>query len=471
MAKRKVLKITPVLITLNVLVLIIIIAFYTTRLIKYYLEENGPFDEEKEILLVDEIKRKQSFLDETKGLVYDEKNNIYRYKGQVEDNYILYSGMLYRIIAIDNENNIRAVSEENVTLMYPGFDNGYEKSYVNKWLNKSEEEFSGIYEDTLVDSDDLLVDTYMCNDVINDISKITCNDLTNSKKITLLSLFDYKEAGGKSSYLNNGELYYFGSLNENNQEYFVNENGEIALNKKSSKAIYVKPVITFNSETVLLDGNGKKETPYIVEKHEINNLKDVYVNSVIKMGNLKYRVIDVKEDKVKLALIGVLKENEKDDNLNIAFGGSNSAYSSSNTVGSYLNKTFLDSLELKDSVISSDWYNGKLSLTSLDYKNAFKNKTNAKVGMLSLADMFVQEEKNVFTLLRGMEANNIINVINKDGNIFGDTISSKYNVRPAFYLNGDLIITKGKGTDEDPYELGVNDGKKEENEKGETKEE
>ena len=472
MAKRKVLKITPVLVTINLLVLIVIAAFYTTRLIKYYIKENGPFDEENEVLLAEEIKRKQSFLDETKGLVYDEKNNIFRYKGNIEDNYILYSGMLYRIIAIDNENNVRAVSEDNITLMYPGFDNGYEKSFVNKWLNKLEDnDKSGVYEKQLIGADDVLVNTYMCSDVIDDISAITCNDSNNSYKITLLSLFDYKEAGGKSSYLNNGQLYYFGSLNKSNQEYFVNEEGELALNKKSSKAVYVKPVITFNGETVLLDGNGKKDSPYIIEKHDVKNLSDVYISDIIKLNDLNYKVVEVNEDKVKLALVGVLKEKDKDENLSIAFGSS--AYSDSNTVGKYLNNTYYNTIDLKDSIVKSDWYNGKLKLTSLDYTNAYSSKTSAKIGMLTLADFYVQDEKNVFTLLRGMEASNIINVINKDGNIFGDTTSNKYNVRPAFYLKGDLVITKGKGTLDEPYELGVNDGKEEEDkkEKGETKEE
>ena len=71
MATKKVLKITPVLVTLNILVLLLIAGFYTTRLIKYYLKENGHKNTEEAVLLVDAIKKKQSFLDETKGLVLD----------------------------------------------------------------------------------------------------------------------------------------------------------------------------------------------------------------------------------------------------------------------------------------------------------------------------------------------------------------------------------------------------------------
>ena len=58
-----------------------------------------------------------------------------------------------------------------------------------------------------------------------------------------------------------------------------------------------------------------------------------------------------------------------------------------------------------------------------------------------------------------MEATNIINVINESGNLFADNITSKYNVRPAFYLKSDLKIVKGDGSKSSPYELGVNDEK------------
>ena len=97
MTKRR-LKIRPVLITLNVSLLIIIALFYTFRLVKYYLKENGHKDADTTTLLVDELIKKQSYVDQTKGLVHDKNANIYRYIGKVEDNYLEYSGILFRIV-------------------------------------------------------------------------------------------------------------------------------------------------------------------------------------------------------------------------------------------------------------------------------------------------------------------------------------------------------------------------------------
>ena len=144
MVKRR-LKIRPVLVTLNVLVLLIIVGFYSFRLVKSYLRENGKKKGNESVLLVDALIKKQSYVDLTKGLVYDEDEEVYRYLGDIKDNYLEYSGNLYRIISIDSEYNIKTISEKSITYMYSGLEKGYDDSYVNKWLNVSEEKNSGIF--------------------------------------------------------------------------------------------------------------------------------------------------------------------------------------------------------------------------------------------------------------------------------------------------------------------------------------
>ena len=485
MARRKVLKITPILIMLNVLILLFILGFYVTRLVKYYIEENGNIGEEDTtVLLADEVLKKQSMLDDTKGLVYDEKNNIYRYKGEVDDNYLLYSGMLYRIAVIDNEGNLRAVSENNVTMLYSGLEKGFKDSYVNKWLNKSESDNSGKYESVLFNSDELLSYTYTCLDQIDDLTNITCDEKNNDYKVTLMSLYDYRMAGGKASYLNNGETYSLMNNDGKNENYYVTTDGEIAVATKNSRISQIRPVITISSDAVLLDGNGKIDSPYIIEKHDVKTLKDTYVNNIVKMGDKTFKVIELNDDKVKLVATDVLKEKVKETDketkeekevekeMLMNFGGSSSAYVTYGySVGSYLNGTYLDSLELKDKVVESKWYIGKLSLNNLEYTGAYKDSVDADIGLLTIGDFYIQEKYNVLTLLRGMEASNMINVINKDGHIFADRISAKYYVRPAFYLDSSVNITSGSGTEKDPYVLGDNkDGEGKETESKENKE-
>ncbi len=455
MKKKRVLKITPVLITLNLLVLFAIGGFYLSRLIKYYKIENGETPEDTPIILVDEIKKKRSYLDDTKGLVLDEKTGKYIYKGEVDDNYIYYSGLYYRIMEVDENNNIKAISEENVTLMYPGFKNGYEESHINKWLNKSDKQYSGVFEDTLEMTEKFLVGTSFCSDSITDMENITCEEKNSDNKITLLSLYDYKLAGGKSSYLNNKTTFNLGTLNDENLSYYVNEEGDIALQQKDNRAIYVRPVLTFNADTVLLKGNGKKPTPYRIELKPIKSLADAYVGNYLKLNGENYRVVKKLEDKVLVVKSEIIKQDETPIVVN--FGGSNNIYTLGAGIGKYLNNTYLNTLELKDSVVTGEFYNGLLEVGNYDYALLKSSKVNAKVAMLTMGDMFINETNSVLTMLRGIEADNIVYSIDEDGNYFGDVLSAKYNVCPALYLKNDLLVNSGVGIVESPFEIGVND--------------
>lgn len=457
MTKRR-LKIRPVLITLNVSLLIIIALFYTFRLVKYYLKENGHKDADTTTLLVDELIKKQSYVDQTKGLVHDKNASIYRYIGKVEDNYLEYSGILFRIVGIDKENNIKAISDSNLTLMYSGLEKGFDKSYVYKWLNKSDEKYSGIFENNMDSTNKYLTNTYLCDDVVSDLKNINCEKNNNALKITLLSLYDYASAGGKESYLNNGESYYLSTIDDKNNNYFINTTGDVGLNKISSKIYGVRPVITIKNDVALMHGDGSKTSPYAVIEKTVSKLSDVNVSKYINYSGSTYRIISTGEN-VKVALSDNIKDGDK--YLEKTFGGKNNIYSTTKkTIGEYLNNTYYKSIKNNDLIVKSSYGIGGNTLDNLDYTAVYSKTNTFNIGMLTLGDMFISDTKNVLTMNRGIESNMIINVINKDGNVFGDLIASKYEVRPTMYLKGDIDIVSGDGSIDSPYELGVNNEEK-----------
>lgn len=457
MTKRR-LKIRPVLITLNVSLLIIIALFYTFRLVKYYLKENGHKDADTTTLLVDELIKKQSYVDQTKGLVHDKNASIYRYIGKVEDNYLEYSGILFRIVGIDKDNNIKAISDSNLTLMYSGLEKGFDKSYVYKWLNKSDEKYSGIFENNMDSTDKYLTNTYLCDDVVSDLKNINCEKNNNALKITLLSLYDYASAGGKESYLNNGESYYLSTIDDKNNNYFINTTGDVGLNKISSKIYGVRPVITIKNDVALMHGDGSKTSPYVVIEKTISKLSDVYISKYINYSGNTYRVISTGEN-VKIALSDNIKDGDK--YLEKTFGGKNNIYSTTKkTIGEYLNNTYYKSIKNNDLIVKSSYGIGSNTLDNLDYTAVYSKTNTFNIGMLTLGDMFISDTKNVLTMNRGIESSMIINVINKDGNVFGDLIASKYEVRPTMYLKGNINIVSGDGSIDSPYELGVNNEEK-----------
>lgn len=459
MARRKVLKVTPILVTLNVLVLLLIMCYYSFRLVKYYRLENGSVKENETILLAKEVLKKQSYVDLTQGLIHNEEDNTYTYIGDIKDNYLEYSGNIFRILGVDSSNNIRAVSEESLTLMYSGLEKGYNNSYINKWLNATDTKYSGIFENILYNSENILTTTSLCNDTIDDLTNITCNDINNDNKITILSLYDYAESGGKTGFLNNGEDFYLSTLDKNNDNYYINNDGEVGINQVTTKVYGVRAVITINSQTVLLSGDGSKNNPYKIESHDIKTLKDVYVGNYIEYNNEVYKVVNKYDDTVRVVATNVLKSNE--ENLLYRYCSTNS-YNYKSGVGKYLNYDFYESIPNNNLIKASYWYVGKSSLANLDYSNMYSAKSNAYIGFLSLGDLYVNDLNNIFTLTPGIESDEIINVINEEGNVYGDNVSSKYNVRIAFNIDNTISISNGIGTIESPYVLGVDDEEKEE---------
>lgn len=453
---RKRIKIRPVLITINIVVIIIIIAFYGLRLYKFYKEENSVVNNTGNTTFKSILLNKESLIDKSKGLIYDEDTNTYNYVGEVDDNYLFYSGIMFRIIGLDSSGNIKLISDKSLTLLYSGLNKGFDSSYVYKWLTTVENENNtGIFESALYDKENIIANLTYCSDTISDLSNITCDNQIYSYKYSLLSLYDYNKAGANKSFLNNGEIFYLGTLNDSNQNYYIASTGEIGTDISSTKIHGVRPVITIKSNIKLLSGSGISEDPYIIENHDIKTISDTYLGDIINYSNNEWKVINKLSDGVILALNDVLKDNE--DNLLKTFGGSSNLYSNSkNTIGNYLNNTFYESLEDKSLIMPNEWYIGSNSLTNLDYRAKYNNNITLNVGMLSLGDFYVQEIPNILTITPGIESSTIIIVINDKSIAFGDFVATKYNVRPVIKVKNDSIITSGNGVIESPYTIEEN---------------
>lgn len=455
MAKiRRRLKITSVLIALNILVLFVIVIFYLTRLIIYYNKEHNT--EVESNLIVDSIIEKRSYTDLDNGLIYDDNTKTYTFKGKVDNNYLEYSGVLFRILSVNENNEVKAVAENILTILYGNLKNGFEKSNINTWLNKSTINHSGIFENNLFDSDKLLINTTMCVDKINDLTKITCNKKNNQNKIGILSLNDYYVSGGKESFLNINDTYFLNTLNSEGANYYVTSTGDIALDNTNKKALGIRAVITISGSSEIISGDGSKEKPYNIETHDVKKISDAYVGNYVEYSNLTFKIIDRDNDKVKIAQSEVVKENDKV--IFKKFGSDNTYSLNKDNVGYYLNNTYYKTLKNNKYIVKNNWPTGQLNSETLNYVDTYKTSLSANVGMLSLGDMYIDEVENIFLLSKGIGDAKMIDVISPEKNLFSDLVTSTYNLRPCLYLNSNLDIISGDGSEKSPFVVGENNG-------------
>jgi len=439
MKKRK-LSIQKIFNVVSFVFLLTCCIFYGGRFIKLYLEN-------KEKVVFEANTLAKNLKENNNNL--KKINNEYYFTGEVNNNYVSYSGILWRVVKIGENNVITLISDNSLTSLAFGKDKSYEESYINSWLNENENELSGILETNLNSKVGYLKQADLCTDKIDSINGNLCNNISNEYFITLLSVNDYINIGASNSFINNSEYFYLSNTTSDNKVWYVNSSGKV--DTSDGNDIYgVKPVIKFKENLNLVSGNGSKENPYIIETNF------GMFGSYVELDGDIWRVIDVKDDTLKLMSNDYMKSGE--DIVSYKYSNYSSYHNDTKygTLAYYMNKTFLDSLSYKDLVIETDYANGYYgSETNYDYSNTLKTTIKTKVASVSIGDIILNHELgNYFTLTTSAKNNNFIYTIQKDSIPYSKIISSANYVVPVITINKDSV--QGKGTINEPLKAVTN---------------
>ncbi len=238
------------------------------------------------------------------------KKDVIVFRGAVINNFVSLGGMLWKIVQVDENGNLRLISDEvistskyNDNIIVSDLESAknalsYENSDVKKTLDK--------WYETLSDYKDKIVVTKFCNDFTNKIytspetsnetnyfqsylnvgtaaanytpSLICPSDSIFTDNIGLLSAEEFVLAGGALNhtteffYLHNPAVTdtwwtlspaYYDSTSNNADVFTVTSDSALKdLNSSLLKAEYgLRPVITINGNYEM-DGNGTKSNPY-----------------------------------------------------------------------------------------------------------------------------------------------------------------------------------------------------------------
>lgn len=439
---------------LNILFILGLVCYYSYRLVYYYNKENHKSDQSVDTLV--------KFITDEANIVYAgdglyNDNDGYRFKGKDVKNYVYYSGLLWRIIKVNEDKTITMISEENLTSLAFGYENNsYKDSYIKQWLNNQENmQNTGILYNKLNNADMLLVNTKTCVDILEKATKTECKEEYDKESIGLISVYDYLEAGGKESYLNTSSYFWTSNMSKDHKVWYVFDKG--GLNNISSvgdtyHSYGVRPVITLNSEIGYISGDGTKDKPYVIENYNFNTLSDSLIGQYLTFNGYNFRVIDKNESGIKIIMNDVIKENGQ--NVEKVFSLRETTFNPNvyNNIGYYLNRQFYSSINNKDYLVTSTFYNGRYSSdTNFDYKQAMENDISANIALPQVGDLFLTDIKNNYTMTNGNEYEESVVSINEDGDIHFDMPDTKRNIRPVLYLRKDIKIIDGKGTLDAPF--------------------
>jgi len=407
--------------------------WYGGRFVYFYLENN-----KTEEIINNSLAYKLISNNELK-----DTNNSHYFYGNEVNNYLKYSNILWRIIKVDSDNSIYLISDNILTYLNNGDNN-----YINMWLNKNDNELSGILERNLNNTDNYLLNYNVCDDVISDINNITCDNINEDNLIGLLSIVDYINTGGEKSFINNGKYTFLNNLNDTNSMWYINDKGKLGASENND--IYgIKPVIRINGNVNFISGDGSKDSPYIIED------ESTLFGSYVKLGNDIWRIYNVDNENIKLILNDYLiVDNEK---IEKKYSASNYYHNDTikTSLAYYLNNDYLNSLSYKDAVISNNWSNYYYSAEhNFNYTTVINNKIDTKVSVISIGDIIFNDKllDKFYTNTGVNSTDNLIYTINSNGTLSKRRVNYSSYVVPVISINKN-ILTKGDGTLDVPYEM------------------
>lgn len=418
-----------IFIGISSVLIIVIMGIYSYRLVHYYkLEHPSDVDNSLRTKII-----KTGTVYSGDGLyTFDQKE--YYYVGENVNNYVWYSGRMWRVISI-NDDGIKMITDNSQSSIVWAMNLDYENSYIKTWLGED-----GVFLDSLGNYQEYLIKSDFCVDKF-ELNNITCNHYVNSY-VGLLTVSEYLRANGKESYLNNGEYFWLMNSSVGNRAYYVFSEGGINNETSISETYYsygVRPVVVLSNLVNYYGGDGTVDSPYQVNMNSDETINSKSVGEYVMMDGYRFRIQKRLADKVVLIMDELVKEKDKKIKKNYE-----------KTIN-YLNEEFYDSLS-KDKLVKCDFNTGNYGKKSkYDYNNVGSKSTSRYVGVPSIGELFTSIIDN-YWLYNGYDENNNLQYKSKsDGRIIADDNSNKNYIRAVICIKNDLIVNEGTGLIDSPY--------------------
>ena len=399
--------------------------------------------------------------------------------GTNPNNYIWYSGKLWRAVSIDpSDNSVKLVTQWNIaSLEYSKYNNtAFKGSHMEQWLNDtSVDGFLGNLREP---------DKFIKTDSIWNATMTT--EETKPEKTTmvtdavgLLNIYEYtmsyKNVTDKTGYLNNGLYWWTLTPTDASGVGGVEQFGGICkLGPADSWGS--RPSVNLKSAVKIIDGDGTVDNPYRLQGDNDSPtgalLSTRYSGEYISFGtgeNNLYRIVS-HENGTGTKITSAIPLKDSGNYKKIAFG-SKEIFSKNNTIGTFLNGdyltsgTYLTSDQVNMIEDNTTWYLGTVNYDSYKlakYQDATSNSlttstTTAKIGLLRfgelMAGQFDKYSNNIdYWILTPYDISSVRQV-NNNGSGYHKSQIYWYGSRPSMNLKSNVVITGGKGTKEEPFTI------------------
>ena len=417
---------------------------------------------------------------------YDIDGTRYVRGETIDNNYVWYSGKMWRIVALNSNGTVKLVTQNNMTAIAWAVASrtDYSQSQARSWLNN---EFSATINTDLIIDSEWDYTTYESFPT----SKLTMTN-TATDKVGLLSVYDYMMTGGTTNsstsetFLNNGYYWWtISRLNNQSEVWHIGNYGNGIGSGSVLSGLGIRPCVNLKSNITLTEsGTGELKTPYIlVDDTKVGQTNELLSSRIsgeyIKFNDVKYRIIGKENGLTKITMADYSKNNNT-LTTSMPFGTSNDeiTFSATNGIGKYLDDWYNATSETDTSgtytglyfsetakamiAIPSDgvrWHAGPANGILADYTAANQGTAiEATIGLGRYGEMFSTQFGNGYgssaTIWLITKYNSTsISIVNNLGSAYILNPVDISGVRPSFYLKSNVKITGGSGMPHDPYTI------------------
>ena len=382
------------------------------------------------------------------------KNNLY--VGQDPDNYIYFSGMLFRIVGLEGD-NIKIVADKDVAnVNHDGLD---------EWLKY-------YYDHINKESKKLVVKTKYCQMTLkeSDTNTTECSSYTKPREVYIPSVVDINKAAEEQyeNYMKTKTMSWTSDKASDKKSYLTRDifyNEELGKDYMAFEDKYnfgVRPMLTIKGDVMIQSGDGTRDNPYDIGDFESAKADDKVSSrqsgEYLKIGSSLWRIVDGQSDGTTKVIMEsslhsineylIINYGDSDDKTYNPKKKDNIGYKINNRASEYINTKYFVKHEIEVPIYKSDAKYGKEIKTE---------KYEAKISAPNMYEMWSASSLNYavrsYWLINSSKNSSLKYGVSDIGVVLYGEMSPyiTFGVRPVGYLNKSCVIVSGKGTESDPY--------------------
>ena len=401
--------------------------------------------------------------------------------GTDPNNYIWYSGKLWRAVSIDpSDNSVKLVTQWNISSIPYNSENNnsFQGSYMEQWLNDtSVDGFLG----NLREPEKFIKTDSVWNATLTTDSTKPEKTTMVTNAVGLLNTYEFSKnyETVQNGYLNNELNFWLLTPYSQNLVTVVHYDGTLSADNPVVSS-GIRPSVNLKSNIKIVSGTGTSDDPYRLQGDNDKPVQGTllstrYSGEYIKFGageNSLYQIVSHEtENNTKIASAEPLKVDGEYKSLSF---GNSVTFSKNNTIGSFLNNEYLsDSSYLSNEqekmiVDETTWYLGTVGYdnykmakySDLTTNTLTSENTTAKVGILRTGELnFGQFDSNSnntsYLSLTPFNSNYIRGLAYYCYANNGYEVTFPLAIKPAMNLKSNVIITGGDGTKNNPFTLAL----------------